>query len=214
SASKDPRRPRACGPTAPPTWPRPRSHPSACRRRVLRARPLYRCREPAGRRRRPRPTSPFPAHGAPPLPQGPRRWGLLRSSARPPRTESPAARGSRAAAATGTRAGAAARERRSRALACAPDLLARPLLRPVGRHVRVVLVIGGVVGRIELAKVEKLEAVRVQDAKQLAGRRVDLDALVVAFGPVDPVDVALGTDELLRGRAFFRAAEDEQHRAA
>ena len=127
--------------------------------------PRCRRRARAGRRRpRSAPCPPRARAARCPVPR--------RSRARRRRTGSAAAPGSRAAAATSTRGRA---DRRS-SPAGDPDLLAGPLLRPVGGDVRVVLVRLGVGGRLDLDQPLDLEAVRAQQVDPLAVREVELDA--------------------------------------
>src|SRR5439155_7132861 len=99
--------------------------------------------------RTPRPTAPSRARArrdrpAPPRTAEPRR-----------RTGSAAAPGSPAAAATSTRGSAGAQ-------AEPPNLLVGPAFRPRGRNRVVVLMVAGVLGRMEPAKVEQPEPVFAQ----------------------------------------------------
>ena len=89
---------------------------------------------------------------------------------RPRRTESAAARGSRAAAARSTRASAG--------LARHPDLLDRPLARPLGGDEVVVLVRRRACGRVQLDQVLDLEPRVPQRPEHVAVTEVELDAAV------------------------------------
>src|SRR5438128_10844497 len=86
-----------------------------------------------------------------------------------------------------------------------PDLLRRPLARPVDRHVDVVLVRDGISGRLELDEPLDLEARTVQHGDPIAMRELEIDALPVL--PLQPVQPEIRALQLGRDRAGPRVAE-------
>src|SRR5262249_20326313 len=123
------------------------------------------------------------------------------------RTGFAAVRGSLAAVATSRLGGAGAQ-------AEPPNLLRRPLPRPLGRRLGVVLVRLGVVRRVELPVVEQLETVLTQDRAHLAQRRVELPPGPVPLLPVDPIEALLRHQEPVGRRAVLGDAEVPQRRTA
>ncbi len=74
--------------------------------------------------------------------------------------------------------------------------------------------VDGVVGCVELAEVEQLEAVLPQDREQLGGRRVEVGPGHVPLLPVGPVETLLGQQEPVGRRPLVGDAEDPERRAA
>src|SRR5206468_7682688 len=113
-------------------------------------------------------------------------------------------RGSPAAAATSTRGSAGAK-------AGAPNLFARPLLRPLGARMVVVVVDRGL-RRVELVELLDLEAVRAQESDPVAVAELELD--LVRVGPFDLVESALRTLQRLHRAALGGRTQHGERRVA
>src|SRR3954468_5953270 len=89
-----------------------------------------------------------------------------------------------------------------------PDLFVRPLPRPLGRHVLVVRMRLGALGRVQLDETLDLEAVLVQQIDPLPVTEMELDLVRVA--PLHPVQPALGPKQTLRRALEVHAQRDER----
>src|SRR5215216_5587931 len=124
-----------------------------------------------------------------------------------------AARGSHGAAATPTRAESAAPAGRSPSLARFPDLLGRPLARPVGRDEVVIGVILRGLRRLQLPEAFDLEPSLSQEPEHVSVGEMELDALVLG-GPLEAVHPELRSHELLAHAALVRRAEHAENGVA
>ena len=93
-----------------------------------------------------------------------------------------------------------------------PDLLGRPLARPLRRERVVVRVVDGIVGRIQLDEVDDVEARPAEEAEQLAVRQLPLDADLAR--PLEPAEPTLRAQQRLGRRPFVGSAEDRERAVA
>ena len=104
-----------------------------------------------------------------------------------------------------------ARTSRHRRLRATQISSAGHLPRPVGRERVVVLVVGRVVGRVELDEVDDVEAGAPEQAEELAVRQLPLDADLV--GPLEPAEAPLRALERLAGRRLLVGRAEDRERA-
>src|SRR5262249_35091509 len=136
-----------------------------------------------------------------------------RSAAERRRTESAAARGSSAAGVSSTPGRSAAQAARSRALARDPDLLARPLPRPLDGHAVVVALLLRPVRRVEVDQILHADVVRARKADATAVLQMEPDR-VARDRQLEAVHPTLRPLERLHRLAHVWEAEHHEHQVA